>query len=131
MMVFDLRLCCLLAGLSFVHAASTGYDMILTIVIVEVIFSFMIGVVCIVLSFNLFRAMKDSPESYTGLPAGEFPLSLGRGVSYNVLNNGDDSSELGRSSTPRTPTEREGSFSLFIIDLFQHNNIVSLHENII
>jgi hypothetical protein len=94
----------ILSLLSSAYASSTGYDMILTIVIVEVIFSFLIGVVCIILSFNLFRALKDSPDAYTGLPVGEFPLS--RGASHGVLNNGDD--ESGRSSGHHSPNDREG-----------------------
>lgn len=58
-----------------VDASALGYDAILTIVVIEVIFSFSVGLVCIVLSFNLFRALKDSPDIYTGSPIDEFPLS--------------------------------------------------------
>lgn len=95
----------LLCLFGVVEASSTGYDMILTIVIIEVIFSFLIGVVCILLSFNLFRALKDSPDAYTGLPVGEFPLS--KAASHNMLFEDD----LGRGSTPRSPNEREGKNS--------------------
>jgi hypothetical protein len=102
-----------LSYLSCVRATSAGYDTILTIVIVEVIFAFVIGVVCILLSFNLFRALKDSPESYTGLPVGEFPLS--RGVSHNVLNGTEE--EGGRLSTPHSPVEREGQSSYYVLSL--------------
>ena len=97
------------------HAVTTGYELILTIVIVEVIFSFVIGVVCIILSFNLFRALKDSPNVYTGMPVGEFPLS--RGASNTNVNGGGDSdraSDAGRSSTPHSPADREtGDYSTF------------------
>lgn len=92
-----------------VSASSAGYDLILTIVIVEVIFSFVIGVVCILLSFNLFRALKDSNDAYTVLPSGEFPLS--RGPSHNALNTGDAdrSSEYGRTNSPHSPNDRDGN----------------------
>mmetsp|Transcript_18415 Transcript_18415/g.40963 ORF Transcript_18415/g.40963 Transcript_18415/m.40963 type:complete len:144 (-) Transcript_18415:26-457(-) len=75
-----LRVC--LLSLPCAAASTTGafgYDVILAIVIIEVIFAFSIGVVCILLSFNLFRALKDSPNGAVG----EFPLS--RGNSYNDL----------------------------------------------
>ncbi len=90
-------------------AANAGYNLILTIVIVEVVFSFLIGFVCILLSFNLFRALKDSPDSYTGLPVGEFPLS--RGSNYNFMadpERGDDSAQGGEGDSEHDP--RLGSF---------------------
>lgn len=91
----QLGLWCVLALVSSVSAESAaGYNVILTIVIVEVIFSFMIGITCILLSFNLFRALKDSPDSYTGLPVGEFPLS--RGSNYNFA---DYDTEAGNPNT--------------------------------
>ena len=108
----QLGLLCVLALVCSVSAESAaGYNVILTIVIVEVIFSFMIGITCILLSFNLFRALKDSPDSYTALPVGEFPLS--RGSNYNFAdydtesgnpNAGDHDSDQGA----RDP--RMGSF---------------------
>lgn len=95
------------SSLVTVSAANAGYDLILTIVIVEVIFSFLIGVVCILLSFNLFRALKDSNDAYTILPSGEFPLS--RGPSHNALNGEPDrGSDYGRNS-PHSPNERDGN----------------------
>lgn len=96
--------------LATASASSAGYDLILTIVIVEVIFSFVIGVVCILLSFNLFRALKDSNDTYTVLPSGEFPLS--RGPSHNALNGGDPdriSEYAGRNSSPHSPNDRDGN----------------------
>lgn len=105
----QLGLLCVLALAVTAHAGSAaGYNVILTIVIVEVIFSFMIGITCILLSFNLFRALKDSPDSYTGLPVGEFPLS--RGSNYNFAeydteagnpNAGDYDEHAGSARDPR------------------------------
>ena len=44
-----------------VTAQSTlSYDAVLTIVIIELVLSFSIGVICILFSYNLFRAIKDS-----------------------------------------------------------------------
>ena len=40
-----------------------AYDLIFAIVILEVLFAFSIGLICIVLSFNLFMALKDSSLS--------------------------------------------------------------------
>lgn len=91
--------------------SAAGYNVILTIVIVEVIFAFMIGVVCILLSFNLFRALKDSPDTYTGLPVGEFPLS--RGSNYNFQNEFEavSTEEGGYESDPGNQRDpRLGSF---------------------
>jgi hypothetical protein len=66
-----------------------AYDLIFAIVVVEVLFAFSIGLICIVLSFNLFMALKDSSLSEqrhllqvgpTGhrrddlLPVGDFPV---------------------------------------------------------
>lgn len=48
-----------------------AYNTILVIVIIELIFAFTIGVVCVLFSFNLLRALKDaSPETLT---SGNFP----------------------------------------------------------
>jgi hypothetical protein len=55
-----------------VQAASpVGYNTILIIVIIELIVAFSIGVVCILFSFNLLRALKDAaPET---LSSGKLP----------------------------------------------------------
>ena len=109
---YQLSLLCLAGVLASARAESAaGYNVILTIVIVEVIFAFMIGVVCILLSFNLFRALKDSPDTYTGLPVGEFPLS--RGSNYNFQNEYEagSSEEVWRDSEPANQRDpRMGSF---------------------
>lgn len=105
----------LISGLSLaclVQAENAaGYNVILTIVIVEVIFSFLIGFTCILLSFNLFRALKDSPDSYTGLPVGEFPLS--RGSNYNFADYDTESAnpDAGARDSEYSPRDpRMGSF---------------------
>jgi len=100
-----LGLLCVFALVCSAHAGNAaGYNVILTIVIVEVIFSFMIGITCILLSFNLFRALKDSPDSYTGLPVGEFPLS--RGSNYNFA---DYDTEAGNPNAGDREDEHTGS----------------------
>lgn len=47
-----------------------GYAAILSIVIVELVFAFSVGVICIVFSLNLFRALKESeqPMTYNTMP---------------------------------------------------------------
>jgi hypothetical protein len=104
--------CCALQEVA-ASSSSFGYDLILTIVIVEVVFSFLIGGVCIILSFNLFRALKDSPDGYTRLPVGEFPLSRGAGL--NALGNQNDverGSESGRGATSNNPSPVPGDNQL-------------------
>jgi len=62
-----------------------AYDLIFVIVVLEVLFAFSIGLICIVLSFNLFMALKDSSSrqllqadptdrSNDLLPLGDFPV---------------------------------------------------------
>eukprot|EP00600_Ochromonadales_sp_CCMP1393_P006523 CAMPEP_0174953778 /NCGR_PEP_ID=MMETSP0004_2-20121128/46_1 /TAXON_ID=420556 /ORGANISM="Ochromonas sp., Strain CCMP1393" /LENGTH=149 /DNA_ID=CAMNT_0016201495 /DNA_START=50 /DNA_END=499 /DNA_ORIENTATION=+ len=87
-----------------------GYDVILAIVIIEVLISFSIGVVCILLSFNLFRALKDLPNVYTGVPVGEFPLSRGTSLE-NMLEStsGDGYSDIADYSTFPPPSQNEHS----------------------
>lgn len=65
------------AGLSAVEAASpVAYNTILVIVVLELLFAFSIGVICILFSFNLLRALKDSPsEVLHSMSAGELPPS--------------------------------------------------------
>ena len=59
--------------------SSYAYDVIFIIVVLEVIFAFSIGLICIVLSFNLFVALKDSSlrvndHRRATLPVGDFPV---------------------------------------------------------
>lgn len=66
--ILDMKLSTLLGWLILqeysirqVAAQSTlSYDAVLTIVIIELVLSFSIGVTCILFSYNLFRAIKDS-----------------------------------------------------------------------
>ena len=53
-----------------------GYDAIVVLVVIELIFAFGVGVTCIVFSLNMFRALNRSPEVYRSLPVGDFPLPL-------------------------------------------------------
>ena len=71
------KLCLLLTFLVAARGKSDalGYDAVLAIVIAELAFAFSIGLVCIIFSFNLFRALKDSGEEYSDLPIGDLPRS--------------------------------------------------------
>ena len=52
-----------------------GYDAVLAIVIVELVFAFSVGLVCVIFSLNLFLSLKDSQDSVSlqHLIAGELP----------------------------------------------------------
>lgn len=60
-------------GPTLTRASTIRYDAILAIVIVELIFAFSVGVVCIIFSFNLLRALKESAAEYSDLPIGDLP----------------------------------------------------------
>ncbi len=59
-------------------ASPVAYNTILVIVIIELIFAFAIGVVCILFSFNLLRALKDA--SAETLTSGDLPPRVGDGI---------------------------------------------------
>ena len=116
-----------------------AYDLIFAIVVVEVLFAFSIGLICIVLSFNLFMALKDSSLSEqrhlmqvgpTGhrrddlLPVGDFPTiesnSTRRFVmrtpgESKVLTHDRPSTEplLGRDHDSYSSDEDEGQHPIF------------------
>lgn len=51
-----------------------AYSAVLAIVIIELIFAFSVGIACIFFSFNLFRALKDSPNDLiSSMPEGYLP----------------------------------------------------------
>ena len=52
-------------------APPIGYDAILAVVIVELVFAFGIGISCIVFSFNLFRELNNSDVDVS--PVGDLP----------------------------------------------------------
>lgn len=67
-----------------INAQSTlSYDAVLTIVIIELVLSFSIGVICILFSYNLFRAIKDSENDDE---AEDSDLNL-PGANNNISNN--------------------------------------------
>lgn len=83
-------------------ASPVAYNTILVIVSIELIFAFMIGVVCILFSFNLLRALKDaSPET---LSAGDLPPRLGALADRN----GKFYTEEGVNQTNYNPMTRQG-----------------------
>lgn len=53
-----LKLLSLFSLFASISASSIGYDTILAIVVVELLFAFAVGVICIIFSFNLFRSLK-------------------------------------------------------------------------
>jgi hypothetical protein len=52
-----------------------NHDFILVIVVLELVFAFYIGFICIIFSINLLRAIKQHPEVNATLTNGEFPPS--------------------------------------------------------
>jgi hypothetical protein len=53
------------------------YDVIVTIVVIELVFAFSIGIICILFSINLILAIKDNPEGANlTIAAGDFPPSV-------------------------------------------------------
>eukprot|EP01039_Chlorochromonas_danica_P003219 gene3216-3525_t len=65
------------------------HNVIIAIVAIELAFAFSVGIVCILFSFNLLRAIKESPdEDNLTLTHGNFPPSRGllRGNSFAVNN---------------------------------------------
>jgi hypothetical protein len=69
--------------LTRVSAADTkekaSYDTVLAIVIVELVFAFMVGIVCIIFSFNLFRTIQNSKDTMENLAVGDLPrIETGR-----------------------------------------------------
>jgi hypothetical protein len=85
--MFSLFVVVSLSILSLVSASTIGYDAILAIVIAELVFAFSVGVVCIVFSFNLFRTLKDSQETYGNLPTGDLPPRLNNANNKSSQNN--------------------------------------------
>lgn len=93
-----------------------AYDLIFAIVILEVLFAFSIGLICIVLSFNLFMALKDSSLSEqrqllqvgpTGhrrddlLPVGDFP-AIESNISRRFVSRTPDRSKVLAHDRPST-----------------------------
>jgi hypothetical protein len=91
---------------SFTMASSSSpiaYDIILAVVILELIFAFSVGLVCIIFSFNLIVALKDtSNEVIDTLPEGDLPpsrISLHqRGSSFDVNNGNNNRDTFDESS---------------------------------
>ena len=93
----------LVCGVANASSASpVAYNTILVIVSIELIFAFMIGVVCILFSFNLLRALKDaSPET---LSAGDLPPRSGALADRN----GKFYTEEALNQTNYNPMTRQG-----------------------
>ena len=77
-----------------------GYEAVMILMSLELIFAFSVGITCIVFSVNMFRALTREGETstYSSLPVGDFPLppvsssqNLIRNSSYvtAALSNGD------------------------------------------
>lgn len=63
-------------------ASPIGYEAILAVVIIELVFAFSVGLVCVVFSFNLFFALKDSPD--TEVQSGNLPANRPRNNSSGL-----------------------------------------------
>lgn len=57
-------------------SASVTYDTVLTFVILELVFAFGVGIVCIIFSFSLVRSLGESKETMHQLPDGDFPSNV-------------------------------------------------------
>lgn len=70
-------LCGLLQILPSAARSPFDYDVVLAIVIVELVFAFGVGLICIIFSYNLFRAIKESESlPHDGnLPSSFLPTS--------------------------------------------------------
>lgn len=53
-----------------------GYDAVLVVVLIELIFAFGIGISCIIFSFNMYREVSLSGDKMDTLPVGELPSRL-------------------------------------------------------
>lgn len=51
------------------------HEVIIAVVVVELVFAFSVGVICIIFSFNLLRAIKDNPDATISLHSGGLPPS--------------------------------------------------------
>jgi hypothetical protein len=51
------------------------HNVVLSIVIVELVIAFSVGVMCIIFSFNLLRVIKDSANANLTMTTGDFPPS--------------------------------------------------------
>lgn len=78
--------------LQTVQSSPIGYDAILAIVIIELLFAFSVGLACIIFSFNLLRALKESEEDYSRSKIGTLPSRVS-GSSSNKKNNAWQSTE--------------------------------------
>ncbi len=88
---------CHSASASSSAAAPIAYNAILALVVVEVVFAFSVGIICIIFSFNLLRALKETPsEQMDRLSIGNLPPSrptlLGRTTSIGSLHDPSDNS---------------------------------------
>ena len=60
---------------SAVQHSPISYNALLVLVAVELVFAFSVGIICVIFSFNLFRALSDLE---TALPIGDLPSRVSR-----------------------------------------------------
>jgi hypothetical protein len=117
-LLFISLVCSLLPSFTVASSSPVAYDIILAVVILELIFAFSVGLVCIVFSFNLIVALKDtSNEAISTLPEGDLPPSRvslhQRGNSFDVNNGNSNRDTFDESSggNPRTGGAGSAGFS--------------------
>lgn len=88
-------------------SSALSYNAVLTMVILELTFAFSIGVMCIIFSLNLYRALKNESDTAEIAPPGEYYNKIDRfaandgadkanlkGVYNAVPSNGNDDAEV-------------------------------------
>lgn len=80
-------LACLFSSVLGHSHSPLGYDTLLVIVIVELFIAFSVGIICVIFSFNLFRALSDFDSN---LAIGDLPPSRQpslKGLDADQINN--------------------------------------------
>lgn len=113
-----------------------SYDIVLTMVIIELIFSFGVGIACVVFSFNLYRAIKKDSEHFAPNNLqyqnnSKTTQNTKGGSDYRTfLEEGNSSAEAGRDSGGPTGPSRADYFSdEYEIDEETPGSVVSLMSN--
>ena len=95
-----------------------GYDAVLVVVLIELIFAFGIGISCIIFSFNMYREVSLNGDKMDALPVGELPSRQtfrnsnmsGNSNNTTTTNNNYNNNTPGRATSPN-PVLRTNSIS--------------------
>jgi hypothetical protein len=101
-------------GTLFVDAVShspISYNTLMVIVVLELVFAFSVGIICVIFSFNLFRALSDLDQN---LPIGDLPSRYGKRSSLGGGGGGAASSLSPRSNGNNNTTPEGNKNSSFL-----------------